>query len=101
MESEHAAYAYETSGIVAFVRVGDGDTLRTAGMNEIECMCERVDVDNDAHMPDVAARARTGEEHQVAALHFASVDGMVLGVLVAAGTANLHAFLAEDIAGKA
>ena len=52
-------------------------------------------------MTDVTTRTGTCEEHQVATLHLAALDGHILGILVAAAAANLHTGrTTEDVAGE-
>ena len=98
---EDSSYSDEAAGIEAVVGVGDFDALAAAGMDEVEGSVDGIHINDDAYMTDVAARAGTGEEHQVAPLHLAAAHGNVACVLVAGGTADFSSlYLTEHIAGE-
>ena len=52
-------------------------------MDEGKFACGGIDINYNADMPYAMPRTGTGEEDQVATLHFAGLDGRVLGILFA------------------
>ena len=69
-------------------------------MNKIKTARDMIDIHNDAHMTDGTSRARTGKEHEVAALQVVFHNRIALTVLVARRTVELNVHLSIYIACK-
>ena len=59
-----------------------------------------IDLRDDAHVTDTGPYPAAGEEHQVAGLYIAALDGSVALILVAGRTAYEDVVKAIDIAGE-
>ncbi len=69
--------------VISVCRLADLHAFLAAGMDEGEGVVDGVNIHHDTHVSDITSGVGTGEEYQIAGLHFLTGDGDVAGVLVA------------------
>ena len=89
----HPAYAYIALLVVPLGTLAELHTLLRTGVDKRKGVGDGVYIDDDTHVAHVTARTGTGEEHEVAGLHLATLDGLVDGILFTRRSTYPHVVL--------